>query len=84
MDDDKGERFRLAEELVELRLLAAQDKVGFGAEGKGAGPSTCRYESGRESALVADVRPAPDQRPSEGGLVGRRPRPAVHAEYRHD
>ena len=84
MDDNKRQGVRLAKELVELGPFAVEEDVRLGgAEGKRARASTSRYASCRESVLVA-VRLAPDQRPGDRGLLGRRPRPGIHAEQRRE
>jgi hypothetical protein len=82
VDDEKRERVHLAQELVQVLPFAAKDDIGLDAARKRTRASTCRDGSGREPLLVAHVRLAPDQRPSERGIVGRQPRPAVDAKRR--
>jgi hypothetical protein len=80
VDNEKRERVRLAQEIVESLPVSAHDKVGLDAGEKRACASAGRYPPRREPVLVTHVRLAPDHRARERRLVGRRPRPAVEAK----
>ena len=81
VDDEKRERVRLAQELVESLPFSAHDEVGLDAGGKRTRASARGYPPRREPVLVTDVRLAPDHGASDRRLVGRRPGPAVDAEH---
>ena len=82
--DDEKASVSVSRRNSSSRSLTADDEVGLDAGRKGTRTSTRRYPPRREPVLVTHVRLAPDQRPSERRLVGRRPRPGVHAEHRRD